>query len=136
MIRVVMDTNVIVSALMSSNGTPARILALIFYGEIQIYYSDGILTEYEDVLSRPALKIKPEKIKRFFEIIREAGTPIMPTASNMPLPDESDRIFYDTARESNAILITGNTKHYPTEDIIMTPSQFWGMLHNTETMQA
>ena len=67
MMRVVLDTNVIVSALMSSLGNPAKILTLLFNEEIQIYYSGDILAEYEDVLSRPALKINPKKIKRFLK---------------------------------------------------------------------
>jgi len=43
---------------------------------------------------------------------------------DISLPDESDRIFYDTACESKAILITGNKKHYPDEEFIMTPADF------------
>jgi predicted nucleic acid-binding protein len=40
------------------------------------------------------------------------------------LPDEKDRIFYDTAKQRNAILITGNIKHFPEEDFIMSPKDF------------
>jgi putative PIN family toxin of toxin-antitoxin system len=122
--RVVIDTNVIVSALMTLRGKPAAVLDLFFNEEIQTYYSNNILAEYEDVLSRPILNIKPEKVKRFLEILRDTGASIEPTVSNISLPDEDDRIFYDTARQSDAILISGNTKHYPAEDFIMTPSEF------------
>jgi len=52
------------------------------------------------------------------------------TASNIPLPDESDRIFYDTAKENGTILITGNTKHYPNEAFIVTPANFLVLLEN------
>ena len=124
MIRVVLDTNIIVSALMSSLGNPARVLALYLDEKFQIYYSDEILAEYEDVLSRPALNIEPEKKNRFIMILRETGTLIEPATSAVTLPDESDRVFYDTAKESDAILITGNIKHYPEESFIMTPRQF------------
>jgi putative PIN family toxin of toxin-antitoxin system len=63
--NVVLDTNVVVSALMSALGNPAKILSLFSDGEIQTYYSHDIMAEYEDVLPRPELKIKSEKIKRF-----------------------------------------------------------------------
>ena len=124
MIRVVLDTNVVVSALLSLHGTPAQILDLVFGEEIQVYYSDRIRIEYRDVLSRPSLKVMPEKAGRFIEILKEVGISIEPTISEIPLPDESDRVFYDTARDSAAILITGNRRHYPTEDSIMTPRSF------------
>ena len=124
MMKVVLDTNVIVSALMTSSGNPARILTLLFDEEIQIYYCSDILIEYEDVLARPSLKINFEKIVRLFEIIKKMGTLFVSRTSDTILPDESDRVFYDTARENNAILITGNIKHYPADDFIMTPRQF------------
>jgi putative PIN family toxin of toxin-antitoxin system len=130
--KVVLDTNIIVSALLSSYGNPATILDMFFNDEIQAYYSDNILAEYKDVLSRPALYIKPEKAKRFFEVLRDTGTSIEPTVSNIPLPDEDDRVFYDTARQSDAILITGNIKHYPAENHIMTPREFIDMLNPDE----
>lgn len=131
--KVVFDTNVIVSALLSSHGKPAIILDMFFNGEIQSYCSDNILAEYEDVLSRPALNIKPEKAKRFFEILEDTGASIEPTVSNISLPDEDDRIFYDVAKACGATLITGNLKHYPSDDFIMTPSKFLDLLTSDDT---
>ena len=52
------------------------------------------------------------------------GGVYVPKVSNTPLPDETDRKFYDLAKEVGAILITGNRKHYPDEEFIMTPSEF------------
>jgi putative PIN family toxin of toxin-antitoxin system len=122
--NVVLDTNIIVSAALSPIGNPAKIIAMIPGEEIQVYYGVGILSEYRDVLSRPRLKIPAELQKRIIEAIVNAGIFFEPTASAIPLPDETDRIFYDTAKEIGAILITGNIKHYPAENFIMTPSQF------------
>ena len=56
--------------------------------------------------------------------IVEMGIVFEPVTSLVPMPDEDDRIFYDTAKESGAFLITGNKKHYPDEPFIMTPSDF------------
>ena len=124
MISVVIDTNVIVSAILSPSGVCSKIMNLVFDGEIQIYYSNEILAEYRDVLFRASLDLNIEKRKLFFEIIREAGILIEPTVSKLKLPDESDRVFYDTAKESRAILITGNIKHYPFMSFVMTPAEF------------
>jgi putative PIN family toxin of toxin-antitoxin system len=130
--KVVIDTNVIVSALLSSLGKPAAILNKFFNEELQAYYSKSILAEYEDVLSRPALKIEPDKAKRFFEILKDTGVSIEPAVSIIPLTDEDDRVFYDVAQQSDAILITGNRKHYPADDFVMTPSVFLDMLTSDE----
>jgi putative PIN family toxin of toxin-antitoxin system len=130
--KVVLDTNVIVSALLSPYGNPAAILNMFFNDAIQVYYCDNILSEYSDVLFRPALNIKPEKAKNFFKILSETGTPVEPAVSSITLPDEDDRTFYDTARHCGAILITGNIKHYPDENHIMTPREFIDMLNTDE----
>ena len=124
MTSVVLDTNVIVAAILAPTGICSKITNLVFDGEIQTYYSNGILAEYRDVLFRASLDLNRENRKLFFEIIRETGILIEPAASNIKLPDESDRIFYDTAKESRAILITGNIKHYPSASFIMTPAEF------------
>jgi putative PIN family toxin of toxin-antitoxin system len=122
--NVVLDTNIIVSAVLSPDGNPAKIIALIPEKEIQVYYGIGILSEYRDVLSRPRLKITVEIQRRIVNAIIKVGILLEPTTSTIPLPDETDRVFYDTAKEAGAILITGNIKHYPAENFIMTPSQF------------
>jgi len=66
----------------------------------------------------------PEKQKTLINEIVEIGVVVNPSPSDIPMADESDRIFYDTAKEAGAILITGNTKHYPTEQFITTPAEF------------
>jgi putative PIN family toxin of toxin-antitoxin system len=122
--NVVLDTNIIVSAALSPDGNPAKIIALIPEKEIQVYYGIGILSEYKDVLSRPRLRIPAEIQRRIINAVLRAGILLEPIAGTIPLPDETDRIFYDTAKEAGAILITGNIKHYPAESFITTPSQF------------
>ena len=125
MINVVVDTNVIISAALSPNGNPAKILERIADDEeIQLFYANEILSEYERVLSYEKLNIDNKMQTRALDLIKKIGTLIDPAASTIPLPDETDRIFYDAAKASNSILITGNIKHFPTEPFIMTPSEF------------
>ena len=121
---VVVDTNVIVSAALTAMGKPAEIIRLISAGKICLYYSEGILAEYIEVLSRPKLKISPEIQTDIIMALQENGILVSTPTSSVPLADETDRIFYDTAKASGAILITGNSKHYPAEMFIMTPSEF------------
>ena len=123
--RIVIDTNIVISAALSPYGNPAKIINLISDSEeLQVYFCPEILAEYKEVLSRERLNIAAAKQNSIMDTIKAVGKLIEPQISEMPLPDESDRVFYDTAIESGAILITGNTKHYPTEDFIMTPAQF------------
>lgn len=127
--KIVLDTNIVISALLTPEGNPAKIFALVAVSDdILLFYSAEILSEYRRVLSYPRLNIAEEKRLRAVSLIEDFGTLIEPPTSTMPLPDESDRIFYDTAHESGAILVTGNTKHYPIEDFIKTPSEFIDML--------
>jgi predicted nucleic acid-binding protein len=58
------------------------------------------------------------------EQIKRVGILIEPPISTIPMPDETDRIFYDTAKASGAFLITGNIRHYPTDPSIITPTDF------------
>jgi len=65
-----------------------------------------------------------DKINEMLADIKEIGILINPTLSNVSMTDEKDRIFYDTAKEGTALLITGNKKHFPDEPFILTPSEY------------
>ena len=124
--RVVLDTNVIVSAFLSPHGKPAAILKEILHGDFEISINTAILVEYEQVLSRVKFseRISLSSIRRFFEILYEIGSKVDCMPSSTVLRDEADRMFYDTARAADAILITGNKKHYPDESFIQDPAGF------------
>jgi len=125
MLKVVLDTNIIISAALSLNGNPSKIVEILENNDdIKFYYTTNILVEYKRVLSYEKLNISIEKQERAINLIKKAGILIEPSKSKIPLPDESDRIFYDTAKAANAYLITGNLKHYPEESHILTPMQF------------
>jgi len=131
MINIVLDTNIIISAALSQGGNPAKIIFLACNDvKFQMIYAVEILAEYDRVLSYKKLNISNEKKNWAINLIEREGTIITPPASIFPMPDESDRIFYDTAKASNAILITGNLRHYPDEPFIMTPSDFLAKVGN------
>ena len=125
--RVVLDTNVIVSAFLSPTGKPAALLLSVLQQELDIQYNTEIMIEYEQVLSRKKFseKIRHEDVQAFLERLRDLGTNIVVSKSTVAINDETDRKFYDAAKTANAILITGNKKHYPEEEFIQDPAEFF-----------
>ena len=123
--NIVIDTNVVISAAMSPNGKPARIMEYVAdNNDVQIFLSNAILAEYKDVLSRPQLKISNDKQAKAIDLFTREGRFVEPTKSEVSFIDESDRVFYDVTVESGAILITGNAKHYPLVSFVMSPTDF------------
>ena len=122
--KIVADTNVVVSAIMSKTGNPAKIMDLFFTRQVDVYYSDAIMLEYEDVLFRPHFKFDTADVYSFFTAMKEFGIFMEPEISTAEMPDEDDRAFYDAAKTINAYLITGNLKHYPDEPHIIPPARF------------
>ena len=122
--RFVIDTNVVVSALLKSDSKPSRVLHLMYDKTMDLYYSDLITKEYVKVLYRKHLKLDVGVVNATLEDIKRHGTNLVITPSTIPLPDEDDRVFYDTAVSAGAYLITGNIKHFPQEPFILTPADF------------
>jgi len=128
--NIVIDTNIIVSAFISPKGNAERVLESVLPSKsIMICYNEAIINEYIEVLGRDKFKrfgfdLKREKIDSVIKKIVETGSIVNATKSKIPFNDESDRIFYDTAKASNAILITGNIKDFPDEPFILTPAEY------------
>lgn len=111
---IVLDTNVLVSGLISSHGPPAIILDRILSKEICIAYDTRILSEYEEVLSRPKFSIKFEEMDAILEDLESSGIEVFPPPLPQTLPDPSDQKFLEVALASEAqALITGNLKDFP-----------------------
>ncbi|MDR1539274.1 MAG: putative toxin-antitoxin system toxin component, PIN family [Clostridiales bacterium] len=122
--RVVLDTNILVSALLSPLGNPAKIYRMFLTETLELVFSEDIFTEYEDVLFRPRLRISPVDAETVLAAIRQNGETALPVPSTDAMIDEDDRVFYDAAKSAGAYLITGNTKHYPKEPFVLTPAEF------------
>ena len=122
--NLVLDTNVLVSSLLA-NGPPAVIIDLVAEAKLTPFYNDLIISEYWSVLKRSKFGFHPMQVSRLIDDIVRAGIAVeVITPSAIRMPDESDRIFYDIARESGSILITGNLKHFPRESFILAPVDF------------
>ena len=129
MIKVVLDTNILVSSLLTS-GPPAAIIDLVADSRIIPYYSDFILQEYWDVLSREKFGFSPIQVTRLIHDIARCGLAIeLKQPGKEKMIDEDDRIFYETAVEAQAYLVTGNTRHFPKHSFIVSPARFLAIFH-------
>ena len=130
--RVVLDTNVIVSALLVPSGTQASILLLALRGHVALYVSLAVLAEYEEVLRRPRLKLDPRYIDAALASIRKIAHLVEPTQALSLSTDESDNRFLECAETAEAnYLVTGNTRHFPKEYQgvkVVTPRQLLNFL--------
>jgi putative PIN family toxin of toxin-antitoxin system len=122
--KIVLDTNVIVSALLTSNGIPNFIVSEVESGNIIVYYCDKIFDEYKDVLGRLKFSKIAKEANALLVEMQNHFIEILPEAIDKPFADESDRPFYETAMTANATLVTGNMKHYPESPYVSTPSEF------------
>jgi putative PIN family toxin of toxin-antitoxin system len=115
MIRVVLDTNILVSALLTPQGLPAKVLSLcVTDRDLQIVLSADIYAEYEEVIRRPKFKRSDFEINAILLSIRESAAWIRPSATVRVCPDPDDDIFLECAQAADAnYLVTGNTKHFP-----------------------
>ncbi len=115
MIRVVLDTNVIVSAHLHEGGLEATVFLLALSGTITLCVSQPILAEYEGVLSRKKFSLDPHRVARSLEKIRRASRRVRPKRTLAECPDPEDNRFLECAEAARAdYLITGNKRHFPT----------------------
>jgi putative PIN family toxin of toxin-antitoxin system len=115
MIRVVLDTNILVSALLSPQGPPAQVFMIaILEPDIQLCVSGDIFAEYEEVIRRPRLHRSESEIAAALRSIRQNAFWVKPTESVHACSDPDDNIFLECAQAAAAhYLITGNTRHFP-----------------------
>ena len=132
MMRIVLDTNVLVSAILSPFGAPAGIFNAILSGQLILLYDDRIIAEYREVLNRPKFDFEKNLISDILDFIEVKGERILAIPINVKLPDPFDLPFVEVAITGKAsFLITGNKKHFPVKlpNIqILTPSAFLDIL--------
>ena len=134
MIYAVIDTNVFVAALLTKNNDSAtvKVYDAIADGLITPLYHKDILEEYAEVLSRPKFKFSKERINAVLDMIVKYGVEVFPKPTGEILIDMDDLIFYEVAlekRDDDSYLVTGNQKHYPVRDFIVTPSEMMDILN-------
>lgn len=123
----VIDTNVLVSAMLKWNSVPGNIMELTFDGSIVPILNEQIVKEYREVLTRPKFHFTKEIICDVLENIQSKGLYVDEEHLDIELPDPKDRVFYEVVMEKRktegAYLVTGNIRHFPTKPFIVTPRE-------------
>lgn len=123
--NVVLDTNVLVSALLSPGRKAYDIVQASILGNFQIVFDSEILEEYERVLRYRKFGFSENDISDFLTPIKEYGIAVIPChVKGIVFPDESDRKFYEVAKASGSVLVTGNIRHFPSDPSVMSTSDF------------
>ncbi len=123
----VIDTNVLISAMLKFDSVPGNILQLTFGGVIIPVYNEEIINEYENVLSRDKFHLDESIISTVIGEIKTIGIKISAENCDIELPDPKDKVFYEIVMEErkaeDAYLVTGNIRHFPTAPFIVTPRE-------------
>jgi putative PIN family toxin of toxin-antitoxin system len=128
--KIVLDTNVVVSGLLQSQGNPAQVLLLALAGAVQVCHDERILAEYAEVLARPRFKFDPKRVREVLTKLDTDGLTV--DASEQPdlnLPDPDDEPFMAVALAASAdFLVTGNLSDYPLTKrrgcAVVSPAEF------------
>ncbi len=114
--RVVIDTNVLVSGLLTPFGPPGIIVALVAAGRLRPCYDARILAEYDEVLRRPAFPFADDDVVALMAQIRGGGELATAEPLSTPLPHPNDEPFLEVAVSAMAeYLVTGNVRHFPSD---------------------
>ena len=128
----VIDTNVIVSAMLKWNSVPGNILELAIEGPITPVLNEKILEEYREVLLRPKFHFTDKIVSEVIEAIKRRTIFADEERIDIELPDPKDRVFYEVVMEqrksSDAYLVTGNIKHFPVEPYVVTPKEMMDII--------
>jgi len=112
--RIVLDTNIVISAVLKLDGLESRILRQAVNGELKLYLSPPILIEYAEVLQRQKFRFSEAAQQQILEGLRAGGTVVIPRRRLLVSPDPEDNMFLECAEAARAdFLITGNLRHFP-----------------------
>ena len=111
--KVVVDTNILVSGLITAGGPCSQIIDLAVEGVLELFVDDRILGEYDSILHRPSLGIEAAEADEILSFIGTTAEPVaaVPLPETPPNPD--DTAFLEVARTAGAFLVTGNKRHFP-----------------------
>jgi len=132
-VRIVLDTNVLVSALLNVHGSPAQVLDLVRQGFLALCTDGRVFEEYEEVLGRPEFSFAPEDVAMLLKFLRETSESIAARPLTHRLPDPEDEPFLEVAAQGRVdALVTGNMRHFPEncrEGVpVMTPDELIALI--------
>jgi putative PIN family toxin of toxin-antitoxin system len=113
-LRLVIDTNVVVSAALKPEGLQRTVLLLAMTKSVRWYVSEAIVAEYALVLARPELKIRRSSRQQLLQLIKNHARVVVPSRMAQITSDPDDNIFVECADAAHAdYLVTGNQRHFP-----------------------
>jgi uncharacterized protein len=116
MIRVVLDTNILVSAFLKPGSVPDEVLLLALTRQLKLFVSGAVYDEYAEVMYRPHLRLDKKAVDNAFAGIRRLGHWVEPTERVVECSDPDDNIFLECAEAAEAdYLVTGNQRHFPSD---------------------
>jgi putative PIN family toxin of toxin-antitoxin system len=114
-LRLVLDTNIVVSAALKPDGLQRTVVLLAITKPARLYVSRDIVAEYREVLSRPELQIRKALQQQLLQLIRKRSHSVRPKRRLQITSDPADNIFLECAESARVdYLVTGNTQHFPT----------------------
>ena len=124
----VIDTNVFISALLTRRADSAtvKVLEAVLAGKITPLYNNDIIVEYNEVLHRSKFGFSEDMIQLILRAVVQFGVEVFPKPTGEILVDMNDIVFYEVVmekRDDDAYLVTGNQKHYPMREYIVTPAE-------------
>ncbi len=136
-IYAVIDTNVIVSALLSrfKNTSTVQLMQHLILGDITPIYND-ILAEYYSVLTRPKFNLPESLIDETLEVVKKFDINSSRKEAEEQLPDPKDIVFYEVAlANEDSFLVTGNTKHFPKKPFVVTPAEMLQIIQEMNSLK-
>lgn len=128
----VIDTNVLVSAMLKSSSVPGNIVAELLVGRMIPLLNETIIAEYREVLRRPKFPFSDDAIDILLDGLMQRGVFMDAEPIEDFIPDPKDVVFYAVVMEArkceDAYLVTGNLKHFPVEPFVVTPKQMQEIL--------
>ncbi len=128
----VIDTNVLVSAMLRWNSVPGSVIKTSLEGTIIPILNREIVCEYREVLMRPKFHLNSQIVEDLISALEDKGIYIDAEHIDVDLPDPKDRIFYEVVMEErkseDAYLVTGNIKHFPITPFVVTPRQMMDLI--------
>lgn len=133
----VIDTNVLVSAILKFQSIPGQIVKEALLGTVIPLLCDEIVAEYREVLARPKFKFAQETIDVFIDGIVDRGIFVDAVSIEEVIPDPKDIVFYEVVMEGrkkydDTYLITGNIKHFPVKSFVVTPKEMADIIYKIE----
>ena len=131
----VLDTNVLVSAMLKNSSVPGQIAAEALNGDIIPVLNDDIIAEYEDVLNRPKFRFDKKTIKVFWDELKKRAVYSDYGLIEDEIPDSKDVVFYavlmEKRKDEDAYLVTGNIKHFPVKTYVVTPREMLDIIEES-----